>query len=88
VLIQKVARLRTGKGTFKAPFAGAKLLFRWDNNFSWMAGKSLKYTVQCQTPTEELQSLLASANSDKELKRAAAEDAAQAAAASASASSK
>jgi len=83
VLIQKVARLRSGKGTFKAPFAGAKLLFRWDNNFSWMAGKSLKYTVQCQTPTSELNSLMASANSAKELKRAAAEEAAQAAAAAA-----
>jgi hypothetical protein len=92
VLIQKVARLRNGKGTFKAPFAGAKLVFRWDNNFSWMAGKSLRYTVQCQTPTEELQSLMASANSAKELKRAAAEEAAAAqasgAGASASASSK
>jgi len=83
VLIQKVARLRTGKGTFKAPFAGAKLLFRWDNNFSWMAGKSLKYTVQCQTPTDELNSLMASANSAKELKRAAAEEAQAAAAAGA-----
>jgi len=83
VLIQKVARLRTGKGTFKAPFAGAKLLFRWDNNFSWMAGKSLKYTVECQTPTNELNSLMASANSAKELQRAAREEAAQAAAAAA-----
>jgi hypothetical protein len=69
-----------------ASFTFFQLLFRWDNNFSWMAGKSLKYTVQCQAPTEELQSLMASANSEKELKRAAAEDAAAAAAAGAGAS--
>jgi hypothetical protein len=86
-VIQKVARLRTGKGTFKAPFAGAKLLFRWDNNFSWMAGKSLKYTVQCQTPTNELNSLMASANSEREVKRAAEEEAHKAAQASAAAAS-
>lgn len=54
VLIEKVARLKTGKGSFKAPGAGAKLLFRWDNNFSWMASKTIKYTVTCQAPSQQL----------------------------------
>jgi len=58
VFIQKVQRLKTHKGNFKAPYAGAKLLFRWDNNFSWMAGKSLKYNVEAQKATNELNQLV------------------------------
>jgi len=65
VLIQKVQRLKTHKGNFKAPYAGAKLLFRWDNNFSWMAGKSLKYNVECQKATTELDQLVTAAGSSK-----------------------
>jgi len=47
VLIQKVERLKTGKGTFKAPFPNAKILLRWDNNFSYFTSKTIKYTVSC-----------------------------------------
>jgi len=61
-LIEKVKRLKTAKGSFKAPFAGAKLLFRWDNNFSWMASKQLKYTVTCQPPSDSVESLLGHSN--------------------------
>jgi len=82
-LIQKVARLRSGKGSFKAPFPGAKLLFRWDNNFSWMAGKSIKYTTQCLAPTSELSQLMASGESDREKAKEAAAAAASDAAAAA-----
>jgi len=57
-LIEKVKRLKTSKGAFKAPYAGAKLLFRWDNNFSWMASKQLKYSVECQPPSDSVESLL------------------------------
>jgi hypothetical protein len=35
-----------------------QLLFRWDNNFSWMAGKSLKYNVEAQKATNELNQLV------------------------------
>jgi len=66
VLIQKVQRLKTHKGTFKAPYAGAKLLFRWDNNFSWMAGKSLKYNIECQKATNELNQLVSAAGASKD----------------------
>jgi len=47
VLIQKVERLKSGKGSFKAPFPNAKVIFRWDNNFSYFTSKQLKYTVSC-----------------------------------------
>jgi len=47
VLIQKVERLKTGRGTFKAPYPNAKILLRWDNNFSYFTSKNIKYTVSC-----------------------------------------
>jgi len=45
VKVVKVERLRTGRGSYQAPYPGAKLLFRWDNNFSWMNSKAIRYTV-------------------------------------------
>jgi stalled ribosome alternative rescue factor ArfA len=63
-LIQKVERLKSGKGSYKAPFANAKILLRWDNNFSWMASKQIKYTVSCIN--ENSDSLAASSSSSKE----------------------
>jgi hypothetical protein len=47
VYIQKTERVRQSKGSFKAPYPNAKLLFRWDNNFSWMAKKNIRYMVSC-----------------------------------------
>jgi len=54
VLLEKVQRLKTGKGSIKAPGPGAKILFRWDNNFSWMASKTIKYTLSVQSPSDAL----------------------------------
>jgi len=80
--IEKVKRLKTGKGSFKAPFPGARLLFRWDNNFSWMSNKELKYNLSCQPASESLTSLLNQATSPKSGTSPKAGAAASAAAAS------
>lgn len=54
VLVEKTQRLKTGKGSFKSPFPNAKLLFRWDNNFSWMASKTVRYSVSCINGSADL----------------------------------
>jgi len=46
VYVQKVQRLKNGRGSFKAPMANVKLLLRWDNNFSYFASKVIHYTVE------------------------------------------
>lgn len=54
VLVEKTQRLKNGKGTFKSPFPGAKLLFRWDNNFSYFASKTIHYSVSCVTANSDI----------------------------------
>ncbi len=80
VYLEPVARLKTSKGSFKSPGAGAKLLFRWDNNFSWMASKKLKYTVSCQKPSQVLDTAFGHNNKEEEASKGAGAKAAAAAA--------
>jgi len=72
VLVHKVERLSSSKGTFKAPYPGAKLIFRWDNRFSWTKNKNLCYTVSCVTGDSKVMDSVVKAAGEMPVRPAAA----------------
>jgi len=63
VYVQKVERLKVGQGTFKAPYPNAKVILRWDNNFSYFTSKNIKYTCSVVTDSSHLDTIVQASSS-------------------------